>query len=301
MKVAILLAAYNGVEYIEEQILSILDQRGVELKIFISVDYSVDETYNLCKSFANAYVNICVLPYGDVYGSAARNFFRLISDVKIDDYDFVAFSDQDDIWFLNKISTAVNKISDEKYSCYSSDVLARWDDGKVKLLKKSYPQRKWDYYFESAGPGCTYVFKNNFAVKLRNFIAENELLLRDLGGGQHDWFIYFFARKNNYKWLIDDFSGMYYRQHAGNLVGANYGFSAFFHRLKVVLSGWGFRQACFIANTSGASDGDLIAKNLRRGRLGVINLLFYSGDCRRRLRDRFFFGIACCLVFVFGY
>ncbi len=43
-KIAVLLAAYNGMEWIEEQIASILSQKGVSIKIFISVDLSSDRT-----------------------------------------------------------------------------------------------------------------------------------------------------------------------------------------------------------------------------------------------------------------
>ena len=44
-KVAVLLAAHNGLEYIEKQILSIKKQKDVYVKIFISVDKSDDGTY----------------------------------------------------------------------------------------------------------------------------------------------------------------------------------------------------------------------------------------------------------------
>jgi rhamnosyltransferase len=220
-----------------------------------------------------------VLPYGNVFGSAARNFFRLISEVDLENFDFVAFSDQDDIWFPDKISSAVNKISSDKFSCYSSDVLARWSDGRVKVLKKSYPQRKWDYYFESAGPGCTYVFKKKFALVLKEFVCDNDLLLNNLGGGQHDWLIYAYARKNNFVWFIDDSAGMYYRQHSGNLVGANYGYSAFLYRFKLVLNGWGFRQALFISNILSESDEVPIVRNLRRGRLEINLIFIHEANC----------------------
>ena len=50
-RVAILLAAYNGMAFIAEQLQSILHQQGVDLRIFISVDLSTDDTYNWCCHF----------------------------------------------------------------------------------------------------------------------------------------------------------------------------------------------------------------------------------------------------------
>ncbi len=76
--VAILLAAYKGMEWIEEQIASILSQKSVFIKIFISVDLSNDRTYECCQDLARKEVRVEVLTYGERYSGAAKNFFRLI-------------------------------------------------------------------------------------------------------------------------------------------------------------------------------------------------------------------------------
>ena len=47
-KVAVLLAAYNGEAWIKEQLDSILKQIDVEIYLFISIDLSIDSTYELC-------------------------------------------------------------------------------------------------------------------------------------------------------------------------------------------------------------------------------------------------------------
>ena len=39
----------------------------------------------------------------------------------------------------------------------------------------------------------------------------------------HDWYIYFFARINGFKWFIDSFSSLKYRQHEANELGGNIG------------------------------------------------------------------------------
>ena len=50
MKVLIILASYNGVRYIEEQIDSILIQNGVDISLFIFDDGSSDGTIDLVNS-----------------------------------------------------------------------------------------------------------------------------------------------------------------------------------------------------------------------------------------------------------
>ena len=95
--IAILLSAYNGAEWIEEQIDTILKQHDVSIQLFISVDLSTDNTYDLCKELEQKKTNITILEYGERFGGAAKNFFRLIRDVNILGFDYVALADQDDI------------------------------------------------------------------------------------------------------------------------------------------------------------------------------------------------------------
>ena len=76
--VAVLLAAFNGIKWIEEQIESILNQKDVNLDIYISIDLSNDGTYEWCEELAIKNSNVNILPYGNHFGSAGKNFFRLI-------------------------------------------------------------------------------------------------------------------------------------------------------------------------------------------------------------------------------
>ena len=76
-KCAILLAACNGGKWIKEQIHSILDQSEVDITLFISIDKSSD-TLDICQKISKSDCRVHILPYGDRYGSPAKNFFRLI-------------------------------------------------------------------------------------------------------------------------------------------------------------------------------------------------------------------------------
>lgn len=80
-KIAVLLAAYNGMAYIQQQLETILSQAEVDIKIFISVDLSTDDTFEWCQQFSANQPTVEVLSYGDRFGGAAANFFRLLRDV----------------------------------------------------------------------------------------------------------------------------------------------------------------------------------------------------------------------------
>ncbi|MDA9980718.1 glycosyltransferase [Pelagibacterales bacterium] len=235
-KVVVLLAAYNGMRFIEEQVSSILNQTGVEVKIFISVDKSTDETYQWCKSIEDNNKTITVLPYGEKFGGAAKNFFRLIKDVNFNDYSFVALSDQDDIWEPQKLYRAVSCINNKRYDAFSSDVTAFWKNGKKVYIKKSWPQKKYDYLFESAGPGCTYVLKAKALNSFKIFLLSNWNLINKIS--LHDWMIYAYFRKNRFNWYIDNFPLIQYRQHENNEFGSNSGLKAYLKRFLLVKNNW---------------------------------------------------------------
>ena len=96
-RVAVLLSAYDGIKWIEEQVACILGQEDVLTHIFISVDLSSDSTYTWCKELEKDNQSVTVLEYGERFGDAAPNFFRLIRDVEFSHFDYIAFADQDDI------------------------------------------------------------------------------------------------------------------------------------------------------------------------------------------------------------
>lgn len=235
-KVAVLLAAYNGMQWIEEQVNTTLNQSNVDVTIFISVDLSTDGTYEWCKEQEDSSNRIVVLPYGERFGGAAKNFFRLIRDVDFSDFDFVSLADQDDIWLPNKLQHAISLIQLGGYDAVSSDVMAFWEDRREKLVKKSYPQKKYDYLFEAAGPGCTYVFKASVLVTFQSFLQKKSAYVNEVA--LHDWMIYAYLRHNAYKWLIDAQPLMKYRQHSNNQVGFNSGFLAYRKRLSMVREKW---------------------------------------------------------------
>ena len=90
-KVCVLMAVCNGAQWLKTQVDSIVNQNGVEVRIFISVDYSTDDSLDMCNSLANSYDCITVLPYGDRFDGPAQNFFRLVKDVNFDSCDYISF------------------------------------------------------------------------------------------------------------------------------------------------------------------------------------------------------------------
>jgi rhamnosyltransferase len=242
-RVAVLLAAYNGIDYIEEQISSILYQNNVCVDIFISVDRSNDGTETFLIEKYSSTINIKFLPFGIRYGSPSANFFNLIVNVDFSEYSYVSLADQDDIWLPNKLHRAHTVLASNNCQAYSSQYLIfRFD--KVSISNKSSSFTDYDYLFESAGPGCTFVFTSELAKNIQILIKSNIEIINLID--YHDWLIYAFARFNNYKWIIDPYFSMLYRQHSTNYLGSGDGFLPFLRRISLILSGYGFSQSILI-------------------------------------------------------
>ncbi|MDB4661722.1 glycosyltransferase [Gammaproteobacteria bacterium] len=236
-RVLVLLATYNGEEFIDLQLKSIFEQNDVKVSILISDDCSSDGTLNIVSDYIKNNFSIKVLSFNKKFGSAASNFFYLVANSVCDDFDFIAFSDQDDFWFEKKIINAIDKINEKKVHGFSSDVIAYWpEDNTEKLIKKSYPQTSLDYFFESPGPGCSQVFTKESFLEFQKFVVANYTKIEDVD--YHDWLIYAFYRHNMLDWHISDKPDMRYIQHAGNQIGANKGITAFISRIKMICSGW---------------------------------------------------------------
>lgn len=285
-KVAVLLAAYNGEKYIEKQIETIFKQEKISLHIFISIDKSNDATLDVVEALQKKHPNITLLPYGERFGNAGKNFYRLIRESSDETFDFYCFSDQDDLWQKEKIISAIKLLDTKNASCYSSNVIATWlDSGKSRIINKAQPQKAFDYLFEAAGPGCTYVFTAEFFLTFRQFIIKNweTIQLIDL----HDWLVYSYARARKIKWLIDPIPRINYIQHQNNLVGVNSGIPAFKKRFAQVYNSSWFEQVRLIYNTTKTEKIDFMEEFNTPKKTTFLKMILKTDKFRRRKIESF--------------
>jgi glycosyltransferase involved in cell wall biosynthesis len=100
--VAIVLATCNGEKYLSEQLDSLLNQQQVNVHIYIQDDNSNDNTLNIIKYYKEKYPENFKNLFQCNFNNLCKNFLNLIN--KIDNhYEYYAFSDQDDVWFQDKL------------------------------------------------------------------------------------------------------------------------------------------------------------------------------------------------------
>lgn len=297
-KIITLVAIYEGEANLEEQLSSIINQSNVNTSIILSIDPSKDNSDLICNKVSKENSNISILPTIGKFGGAAPNFFRLIRDVDFSDYDYIAFSDQDDIWHPDKLSRAVQMLTENNCDGYSSNVTAFWSDGRQQLIDKAQSQVQWDYLFESAGPGCTFVMTQKLALEVQAFVRVNQEAMASVY--LHDWFTYAFARSHGYHWYIDKYPSMLYRQHDNNQVGVNTGYKAFLHRMRFVLSGKALDQSSLLATLCGLENNPFVKRWHKHSRLGLLYLAFQATKCRRKRSEQAMFFCSCLLLAIVG-
>ncbi|MFC4710146.1 glycosyltransferase family 2 protein [Enterococcus eurekensis] len=211
-QVNILLSTYNGEEYLENLLNSLLQQDYKDFIISIRDDGSVDSTYQILEKFSS-YSNVRII-YGKNMGPT-NSFFELLKESGGSEY--YAFCDQDDYWHETKISRAIDKLLErgEKPLLYGSGLTVV--DENLNFIRETRND-KFRPSFENALvenviPGCTLVINS----EARNLIIKE--LPSDLR--MHDWWMYQVVSGVG-EVVYDYESRILYRQHGKNTVGSDF-------------------------------------------------------------------------------
>lgn len=218
--VAILMATYNGEEYIFEQIDSIIKQTFQDWEIFIHDDGSKDNTVNIIRHLIDIYPNKIHLLDGPSTGGAKNNFFYLMKKI---DADYVMFSDQDDIWLNDKIEKTLirmKKIEKNGSPCLVYTDLKVVDNNlniiseKMSIYQNFNTEKKsvGEFLCDNNVTGCT-VMINRKLKELATKVTNYEPII------MHDWWLALVAAEFGMISFVED-STILYRQHGDNSVGA---------------------------------------------------------------------------------
>lgn len=218
----ILMATYNGEEYIHEQIQSILSQTYTEWILYIRDDKSTDKTVSIIRKFVEKYPNKIIFIEDDLGSLGAKNNFSQLINYSINEY--CMFCDQDDVWLENKIEISMDAMkSGEKLHGNNKPILVHTDlsvvDEKLNLIDNSY----WKFQglnvenktinrllVENNITGCTILINKILKDKIVN-IPKNAIM--------HDWWIGLIATIFGNIIVVSE-KTILYRQHTKNEIGA---------------------------------------------------------------------------------
>lgn len=238
-EVCILLATYQGAAFLPEQLASFAAQTHDAWQLVVADDGSSDGTQQILDRFAAeqaAEGRKVSRRYGPGRGATA-NFLTLLSGAP--DVAWIALSDQDDVWFEDRLARGITALADlptEVPALYCSAT-------EVTDTALQHPQPSPDV---PKPPG----FKN---ALLQNIAAGNTILLNRAaaqlarrlapraaeipGLAVHDWWLYLIVTGAGGQVIYDPAPTLFYRQHQGNQIGVNRGLGAALFRLSLLFRG----------------------------------------------------------------
>lgn len=229
--IAILLGTKDGGRFLGEQLASYLAQSHDDWSLHVSDDGSRDATSELISDFAVSHGRTVTMRGGPRRGYC-HNFMSLVHDTSIK-ADYFAFSDQDDVWYPDKLEralTVLRKAPQEKPAMYCSRT-ELVDEQKRNIGFSPLFVRQPTFrnaLVQNIGGGNTMVF--NAAAKQLLEGARVEVV-------SHDWWVYQAVSAVGGVIFYDPNPTVQYRQHEDNILGSNADLNAKLSRLRMVLSG----------------------------------------------------------------
>lgn len=222
--ITIIMAVYNGQEYIREQLESLKDQTYTEWRLVIRDDRSSDKTAEIVKKFSDEVEQEVIFKVNEKpSGSAKNNFALLINDAKESDY--VMFCDQDDIWKKDKIEITFNKMkqAEERYGrdfplLVHGDVEVIDENGNINadsMFEMSHinaDSKLPQILIQNHVTGCTMMCNKKLIARISEYASSEYIIM-------HDYLAALYASVFGKIEVIKK-PLLSYRQHSGNSVGA---------------------------------------------------------------------------------
>jgi len=210
--VEVLLSSYNGEKYIQQQLDSLINQKGdFNLKISARDDGSRDGTRDVLKFYQNTH-NINVT-YGDNVGVNASMMLLVQESEK--DFDYFAFCDQDDVWFPERIGKAVSALEE-----YPKGAPVLWscmeeltDENLIPYSLMPHPKYLGEFnnaVIQNKTAGHTQVFNRSLRDIFIEYPPEKMYV--------YDWALYILASAFGTVCYYNKVCGQY-RQHKSNTIG----------------------------------------------------------------------------------
>lgn len=211
------MSTYNGEQYLEQQIVSVLNQENCEVELLIRDDGSTDKTMDIIRKYSS----LCNVDYYCDYNlKSAKSFMHLLNNCD-KKYDYYAFCDQDDVWDKDKLSIAIQKL--KKFDipalyCSNSELV----DSRLKPLGRTLYSSNIPINFKRvllAGEvqGATMVMNSALINYFNNKPIPKYLPM-------HDYYVAAVCGAIGGEYIFDFNSHMKYRQHELNVLGVSTSF-----------------------------------------------------------------------------
>ena len=172
--ISILIPIYNGVEFIEESVSSVLNQTYDKWELLIGVNgHPQDsEVYKIAKEYISKSGKIRVFDFYNIKGKSNT----LNEMIKYCNYNYVAILDVDDIWHPQKLEIQYKEL--ENYDVIGSNCI--WFGDRPGIVPKIPEGDISDYDFALVNPiiNSSSIIKKDLCYWNENGIEDYDLWLR---------------------------------------------------------------------------------------------------------------------------
>jgi glycosyltransferase involved in cell wall biosynthesis len=210
--VSIVIATYNGERFLREQLDSLVSQTYPHLEIVIVDDASTDGTIAILEEYDLKHTHIRLFK-SEVNLGYIKNFEK---GILLCEGEYIALSDQDDIWLPEKISKLMGVRGDHPLVYCNSELID--GDGESLRVKLTDIKNLLDFWSP-----LNYVVggtASGHAMLVKRDVIRESLPLPLLV--THDYWIGFVSTFSGKLKFVDEVLVLY-RQHGGNVVGVTAG------------------------------------------------------------------------------
>ncbi|MFT8308611.1 glycosyltransferase [Acetobacter malorum] len=229
--VAILLSLYNAVPYLQQQLNSLLQQTRPDWTLYWRDDGSTDTSLTIMHQFAQQVGKercVEVMPRNGEHLGVTASYATLLAHTL--PTLSVAFCDQDDVWFPDKLERGLRALATAPESTpalYCTRQTLTDKNLRPTGLSPELPDTTGflPAMTQNIATGCTLMLSPAACALLRKAMPAPTFLL-------HDWWAYLMVSGAGGRILTDNQPSLFYRQHEKNAVGAR---SQFLHRALAAL------------------------------------------------------------------
>ncbi|MEM6387441.1 MAG: glycosyltransferase family 2 protein [Pseudomonadota bacterium] len=233
--VAILLAHYNGAEFLGEQLQSLSAQTHRDWSLILSDDGSSDGWLKVAADFTKSEQDKRIWLVNGPRLGFAQNFLSLVA-MAGPSVPYAAFCDQDDVWYPKKLEVALDAlrtVRPGKPALYCARTMVC--DHRLRASGTSptfvAPPSFKNAIVQNVGGGNTMVFNRQALDLLQDTLHHASSAVA------HDWWAYQIISGAGGRVIFDQEPQVLYRQHSRNLIGSNGGWKPRAKRLSALLSG----------------------------------------------------------------
>lgn len=219
MRISVALATWNGERFLRDQLESLLTQTNPPHELVVSDDGSTDRTLEILEEFRAKAPFAVSIHTNEKRVGYAENFLQAAAMCS---GDFIAFCDQDDVWFKSKLARSAEFLDASgalllihRSAVVTEDLVPT--RRREPAFRRSFTAAASEFHPWMLAPGNAMIFSRT--VLDVDFSQRPRGLGRNGAQMTHDEWIYFIATALGSTRFASEVL-LHYRQHGANVFGA---------------------------------------------------------------------------------